>query len=220
MKKKMMILCLLSLSVVSVAKLSLSLVEQPESNFVVQAQPEQAIGYIKGKKIKQPTLFLTSGQWLMHELVPSAEAAKAIPLAEEKESLSHQASSQKMKEKLAALEQQEQALSEREQLVETAEKRAQDKIVALEALETRIQGLLQQEESIKNKKIKRLTSVYEGMKADKAAPVIAQMDLSIVVKMFLRMNEKQVGKILSFLPPQQAVVISQALTQRIASISQ
>jgi len=49
--------------------------------------------------------------------------------------------------------------------------------------------------------------------------VIAQMDLTIVVKMFLRMNEKQVGKILSFLPPKQAVVISQALTQRIALVS-
>ena len=79
-------------------------------------------------------------------------------------------------------------------------------------------SMLAEEQSIKDKKIKRLTAVYEGMKAERAAPVIAQMDLSIVVKIFSRMSEKQVGKILSFLQPKQAVVISQALTERIASV--
>ena len=68
-------------------------------------------------------------------------------------------------------------------------------------------------------KIKRLTAVYEGMKAESAAPVISQMELSTVVKMFLRMDEKQVGKILSFLPPEKAVTISQALTKQISKVN-
>ena len=214
MKRKVMFLCLLSLSVVSMIRLSLSLTQTPE---VQQVQSRAETKHVLNHVAPKDTLFLKSGQWLMQELVPTAEAAKAIALVEERENMNQKAVSQEIREKLIALEQQEQALREREQLVKSAEQRAQEKIAALEALEARIQSLLQQEESIKNKKIKRLTSVYEGMKADKAAPVIAQMDLDIVVKMFLRMNEKQVGKILSFLPPQQAVVISQALTQRIAA---
>ncbi|PJC71423.1 MAG: hypothetical protein CO017_00105, partial [Zetaproteobacteria bacterium CG_4_8_14_3_um_filter_59_5] len=88
----------------------------------------------------------------------------------------------------------------------------------LEELEARIKDMLAQEQSINNKKIKRLTAVYEGMKADKAAPVLAQMDLQTVVQMFSRMDEKQVGKILSFLPPEKAVKISQALTERISEV--
>ena len=72
--------------------------------------------------------------------------------------------------------------------------------------------------NIKNKKIKRLTAVYEGMKPDRAAPVISKMDLATVVRVFLLMDEKKVGKILSFLPPDKAVQISQALTRQISSV--
>jgi len=114
----------------------------------------------------------------------------------------------------------EKSLNEREKEAAAAESKAAERIEELEKLEARIQELLQQEESIKSKKIKRLTAVYEGMKAEKAAPVIAKMELATVVKMFLRMNEKQVGKILSFLPPDKAVTISQALTQQISKVEQ
>jgi len=110
-------------------------------------------------------------------------------------------------------------LDKREQAAVEMEKKAAERIADLEELETRIQDMLAQEKSINNKKIKRLTAVYEGMKADKAALVIARMDLLTVVKMFSRMNEKKVGKILSFLSPELAVKISQALTQKIAALN-
>jgi len=110
-------------------------------------------------------------------------------------------------------------LDKREQAAVEMEKRAAERIADLEGLETRIADMLAQEKNINNKKIKRLTAVYEGMKADKAAPVIARMDLPTVVKMFSRMDEKKVGKILSFLQPELAVKISQALTKKIASLN-
>lgn len=157
--------------------------------------------------------------WLAHELIPSAEAAESIPLAEEGRGRNLGAAKViELREKQKELNAREKALDERESEIQQAEKRAHEKIAALEQLESRIQAILTEEKSIKDKKIKRLTAVYEGMKADKAAPVIAQMELGIVIKIFSRMNEKQVGKILSFLPPKKAVVISQALTKRIASV--
>jgi len=157
--------------------------------------------------------------WLAHELIPSAEAAESIPLAEEERGRNLGAAKViELREKQKELNAREKALDERESEIQQAEKRAHEKIAALEQLESRIQAILTEEKSIKDKKIKRLTAVYEGMKADKAAPVIAQMELGIVIKIFSRMNEKQVGKILSFLPPKKAVVISQALTKRIASV--
>ncbi len=213
------IVCLLFLSIISLAKVGLNFTKDSrvtlaplpiESSVVMDVQDVQ----------KQNTMLKRSRDWLLQEIIPSAEAAKAIALDEENETFSEANSAEMFKQKQALLETREQALDERESEIADAEKRVAEKITALEALQTRIQALLQQEESIKDKKIKRLTSVYEGMKADRAAPVIAQMELSIVVKMFLRMDEKKVGKILSFLPPQQAVVISQALTRRIASVGQ
>ncbi len=161
--------------------------------------------------------------WSASELIPSADAAESMALDEERDTRGmndgEAARIIELREKQQQLLMLEKSLDERESEVLEAEKRARDKIAELESLEAKIQALLTEEQSIKDKKIKRLTAVYEGMKAERAAPVIAQMDLEIVVKIFSRMNEKQVGKILSFLPPQKAVVISQALTKRIAALS-
>jgi len=159
-------------------------------------------------------------QALGDHLIPSAEAAASMAIAEESFSAPAERelleSLRTTRKKLTAMEK---SLGEREKEAEAAESKAAERIVELEKLEARIQELLLQEESIKSKKIKRLTAVYEGMTADKAAPVIAKMELATVVKMFLRMDEKKVGKILSFLPPEKAVTISQALTRQISKVN-
>lgn len=158
-------------------------------------------------------------QFINQDMIPSVEAAEQMTLKEERNAPQQDTSNLlALREQKKALSEREKALEEREAIIQEAEQRAQGKITELLQLEARIQSMLAEEQSIKDKKIKRLTAVYEGMKADRAAPVIAQMDLSIVVKIFSRMSEKQVGKILSFLQPKQAVVISQALTERIASV--
>jgi len=116
------------------------------------------------------------------------------------------------------LEQRSKKLDVREQSLQQAEEQLKRRITELEQLEASIQQRLSDEAKVKNKKIKRLTAVYEGMKADRAAPVIAKMELATVVKIFLLMDEKKVGKILSFLPPEKAVKISQALTRQISTV--
>ncbi|WP_018294026.1 MotE family protein [Mariprofundus ferrooxydans] len=118
----------------------------------------------------------------------------------------------------ASLDQRATELDQRSNNLQQAEEKLQQRITELEQLEASIQQRLQDEAGIKTKKIKRLTSVYEGMKADKAAPVIAEMELATVVKIFSLMDEKKVGKILSFLPADKAVQISQALTRQISTV--
>jgi len=118
----------------------------------------------------------------------------------------------------ASLDQRTDELDQRENNLKKAEEKLQQRVTELEQLEASIQQRLQDEAGIKTKKIKRLTSVYEGMKAEKAAPVIAEMELATVVKIFSLMDEKKVGKILSFLPADKAVQISQALTRQISTV--
>jgi len=109
-------------------------------------------------------------------------------------------------------------LDDREKSLSEAEEQVQRRISELEQLETSIKQRLNDEKNIKSKKVKRLTAVFEGMKAEKAAPVIAKMELADVIKVFLLMDEKKVGKILSFMPADKAVVISQALTRQISTV--
>ncbi len=149
-------------------------------------------------------------------LIPSANA----------EITSQSAQSSMMEDKtLSALRQLKEGLDQRANTLDQREKNLQQaedllkrRITELEQLEASIQQRLSDESKVKSKKIKRLTAVYEGMKPDRSAAVIARMELRTVVKIFLLMDEKKVGKILSFLPPEKAVVISQALTQRISSV--
>jgi len=201
---------LLLLTVVAVARLGLPLVVQGS---------ETDLALIKTQKTAlngESSLLVGS---LTDQLIPSAEAAASMAIAEESFTAPAERdlldSLRKTREKLTEMED---VLQEREDEAKSAEKRAAERIGELEKLEARIQEILLQEESIKSKKIKRLTAVYEAMKPEKAAPVIAQMKLVTVVKMFSRMEEKKVGKILSYLPPEKAVAISHALTKRISSI--
>ncbi len=105
-------------------------------------------------------------------------------------------------------------LDERQGSIEKAEEGMAVRIKELESLVAKMKDQLQQEQSFKSKKIKKLAAVYSSMKPEKAAPVVTRMELGTVVKMFARMDNKKVGKILSFLSPEKAVSITQALTRQ------
>lgn len=205
------------LTVFIVGRIGLSFMQHGEAQLVLQQEDINIASEVIEKNIKAPsdeTLALWGDLWL-----PSAEAAASMPIDEEKQaSLQDNPDASSLQAARDKMDRREKQLEERQTIAKEAESLASKRIEELTALEARIQDLLDQEKSINDKKIKRLTTVYEGMKADKAAPVIARMDMDIIVKMFSRMNEKQVGKILSFLPPKQAVVISEALTKRIGSL--
>ncbi len=217
MNRRTLPILLALLTVFIVGRIGMSFVQHGEKSLIVQQESINVVPEVMEDKVKISSveaLQLWGDLWL-----PSAEAAANIPIDEEKQRQSQDnqgaGSLQAAREKMDI---REKKLEERQVMAKEAESLARKRIEELTALETRIQDLLDQEKSINDKKIKRLTTVYEGMKAVKAAPVIAQMDMTIIVKMFSRMNEKQVGKILSFLPPKQAVAISQALTKRIGSL--
>lgn len=218
MKRILLPLLLILLTTIAVARVGLPFTQQ-DSTTVTAAENQKSTNstaLIENLGTNGAGAMVSLGD----HLIPSAEAAASMAIAEESFSAPAERelleSLRKTREKLTAMEK---SLAEREKEAAAAETKAAERIGELENLEARIQELLLEEESIKSKKIKRLTAVYEGMKAEKAAPVIAKMNLSTVVKMFLRMDEKQVGKILSSLPPEKAVTISQALTRQISKVN-
>jgi len=151
-------------------------------------------------------------------LIPSANAEGSPNGAARSSSVIEDKTLSSLRQLKDGLDQRSKTLDQREQTVQQAEDKLKQRITELEQLEASIQQRLLDESKVKSKKIKRLTAVYEGMKPNRSAPVIARMELATVVKIFLLMDEKKVGKILSFLPPEKAVVISQALTKRISAI--
>jgi len=223
MNKIMMMSLMVMVTVLGLGKISLSFLQQEQvlsaTATPIKIEKTNEVEIDKATIAKKVDVESWATQFINQDIIPSVEAAEQMTLKEERNIPQQDTSNLlALREQRKDLSEREKALEEREAIIQEAEQRAQEKIKELLQLEARIQTMLAEEQSIKDKKIKRLTAVYEGMKADRAAPVIAQMDLGIVVKIFSRMSEKQVGKILSFLNPKQAVVISQALTERIASV--
>jgi len=223
MNKIVMMSLMVMVTVLGLGKISLSFLQQKQvitaTSAPMKIEKTHEVEIEKAAIVKTADVESWATQFINQDMIPSVEAAEQISLKEERNIPQQDTSNLlALREQKKDLSEREKALAEREAIIQEAEQRAQSKIKELLQLEARIQTMLAEEQSIKDKKIKRLTAVYEGMKADRAAPVIAQMDLGIVVKIFSRMSEKQVGKILSFLNPKQAVVISQALTERIASV--
>ncbi|MDQ6965708.1 MAG: hypothetical protein Q9M23_02155 [Mariprofundaceae bacterium] len=213
------VLLLLSvLSVLVIGRVGLSMWgNQPSDDVIGLAQAAAQQENTQQASQAEPEAESTATSGISMHAIPEAEALPYTP--------DDVAISKAERETLLALRTQrdelnarQESIEERQKAIEEGEKKLSERIADLENLEARIKDMLAQEQSINTKKIKRLTAVYEGMKAVKAAPVLAQMDLQTVVRMFSRMDEKQVGKILSFLPPETAVTISQALTDRISEI--
>jgi len=146
-----------------------------------------------------------------------AEPIQELASAHNSELMHENAMLADLRKQKDSLDKREAQLNRKEKLLQQAEDKINRRITELEQLEAGIKQRLKDEQGIKNKKLKRMTAVFEGMKPERAASVIAKMDLATVVRIFSLMNEKKVGKILSFLPADKAVSISQALTRQISS---
>jgi len=183
-------------------------------------EASQQVAAVQASQTSSPTTITAAESLAAIEsyLIPSANAETTADSATRSGSEIEDKTLRSLRQLKDGLDQRSQTLDQREQTVQQAEEQLKQRITELEQLEASIQQRLVDESKVKSKKIKRLTAVYEGMKPERSAPVIARMELATVVKIFLLMDEKKVGKILSFLPPEKAVVISQALTKRISSI--
>ncbi len=104
-------------------------------------------------------------------------------------------------------------LTQREQALETLMKQVDTKLLKLQEMEAKIQRMLEQANSIQDKKNKHLIDVYSNMKANKAAAVLETLDERIAVKILAGMRGRQAGEILTFVNAKKAARLSEALTK-------
>ena len=107
----------------------------------------------------------------------------------------------------------QQDLTQREQALETLMKQVDEKLAKLTEMEAKIQRMLEQANSIQDKKNRHLIDVYSNMKANKAAAVLETLDERIAVKILAGMRGRQAGEILTFVNAKKAARLSEALTK-------
>jgi flagellar motility protein MotE (MotC chaperone) len=111
---------------------------------------------------------------------------------------------ERLGERRVMMEEREQDLRVREQLLEAAEQRLEQRLAELAALEERVQDAVQSDEERANEEIGRLVQLYSAMRAKDAAAIFDGLDLGILVEVASAMNPRKMADILGNMEPDAA----------------
>lgn len=112
-----------------------------------------------------------------------------------------------------ALEMREAVLAEREALIAAAEKRMDEKLAELKAVEAQIQAALGARQAT-DEQMASLVKIYETMKPKDAARIFDQLDFAILVEVVGRMREMKSASVLAAMDPEKAKLVTVALAAR------
>ncbi len=112
------------------------------------------------------------------------------------------------------IDQREQEVKQREVLLAAAEKRLEGKIGELKDVQIQIEGLIRKYNAQEETEIKRLVTIYEGMKPKDAARIFDQLDLKILLGIIERMREAKSSPIIAQMTPERAKEITTQIAQR------
>ncbi|HYG89296.1 MAG TPA: hypothetical protein VD978_23900 [Azospirillum sp.] len=139
--------------------------------------------------------------------VPAAPAASDIAPVDT-ELLQHYA------ERRAEMERRTKDIEQREALLAAAEKRLDQKLQELEKVRADIQKLLRTGDEKQNAQLESLVKIYETMKPKEAARIFEELDMPVLLDVFQRMKEQKTAPILAAMDPVKAKEVTSALVER------
>jgi flagellar motility protein MotE (MotC chaperone) len=105
-------------------------------------------------------------------------------------------------------------LDEREALILAAERRMEQRLAELKAIQATVEDLLKARSEQEEADLKSLVKMYENMKPKAAAKVFEEMDMDVLLDVVDRMNERKAAPILAQMTPTRAKEITFELAQR------
>ncbi len=105
----------------------------------------------------------------------------------------------------------EEELNRREQELRALEQQMQARIKELRGIEGQVEEMVDEAEVQDAEKYAQLIDMYENMKPRQAAVVLAGLEEKVAVKILSGMGAEESGKILSYMDPASAVVLSELM---------
>ena len=121
---------------------------------------------------------------------------------------------QQLAQRRAELDKRGAELREREVLMQAAERRIDEKIAKLQALQKSIQSEAKVQTDQDDARIKSLAHMYEQMKPKEAARILDQLDVPVLLTMLSHMREMKAAPILATLDPAKAKAVTLALAEQ------
>ncbi len=119
-----------------------------------------------------------------------------------------------LKKKQVELDEKEAALNKEAERLNTLKAEILARLEELRQLETKLAGVLDQEKGEEGKKLKDLARVYEAMPPDKAAAMLAKLDVKTAAGITMNMKRDRAGAIWGHLDAQKAVEITREITRQ------
>lgn len=107
----------------------------------------------------------------------------------------------------------QQELARKEEELKKLEASLGTKIEQMQGLENRIQVMMKDADVAKDGKLRHVVDVLSNMKAKQAAAVLETLDQRIGVKVLANMRGRQAGEILTFVQPEKAASLAEALSR-------
>lgn len=100
------------------------------------------------------------------------------------------------------------------QMFNAAEKKINDRITELKAVEKELRKLLSLYSETEEKQLQRIVKMYQSMKAKSAAPRFQALDLSVQIDIAMRMKEKNMAAIMEAMSVEKANILTTELATR------
>lgn len=121
---------------------------------------------------------------------------------------------QQLSQRRTQLDQRAGELDQQQVVLQAVEKRIDDKLAKLEALQKSIQVSVDKENAADDARTQSLVKIYETMKPSDAAQILSQLDMPILLQMLSHMKEAKTAPILAAMDPAKAEAITTAMAKR------
>lgn len=152
--------------------------------------------------------------------IPTTPEGDALPMSQTAEGQlvpfstgtgSEAAVIERLGERRTELEAREQELETRMALLDAAEQRLKEKTAVLEQLQTRIDGLVDQNGAAEDEQFKGLVAMYEAMKPKQAAAILSELDLNTLLRLARGISPRKMAPILAAMDPKKAKDLTAAM---------
>jgi flagellar motility protein MotE (MotC chaperone) len=124
---------------------------------------------------------------------------------------------QRLQERREEIEKRAREVDTREQLLAATERRIEQRLDELKALEARIQANERQRDEADKARVKALVTMYEAMRAKDAARVFDRLDMPVLIEIVREMNPRKMADVLAAMNPEAAEKLTIELARRQAN---
>lgn len=153
-------------------------------------------------------------------VTPAEDAANKAALAAQKQELNETGISPAEMAVLGSLTARREEIDKRgkdldlrEQMLNAAEKRVEDRITELKAIEGRINGQIAANDKQNEERLADVVKMYETMKPKEAARIFERLDMGVLIDVSKRMQPRKMSAVLAVMDP----VAAQELTVELAT---